>query len=104
MGSELRVRLSEYGGDAEWLASLAGFRRQELLRLDGQDVTALRAGEPPPGARAFDVAAVGGLLITLGSSTQARAVISAIRNWRTRGRSAGTRWSSPRRRSRTRIG
>jgi len=85
MGSELRVRLSEDGGDAERLASLAGFRRQELLQLDVQDVTALWAGEPPPGARAFDVAAVGGLLITLSSSAQARAVISAVRNWLTRG-------------------
>ena len=89
MGSELRVRLSEDGGDAERLASLAGFRRQELLQLDVQDVTALWAGEPPLGARAFDVAAIGGLLISLSSSAQVRAVISAVRNWRTRGEIGG---------------
>ncbi len=85
MGSELGVHLSGDGGDAERLASLAGFLRQELLQLDVQDVTALRAGEPPLGARAFDVAAIGGLLISLSSSAQVRAVISAVRNWLTRG-------------------
>ncbi len=85
MGSELRVHLSEDGGDAERVASLTGFLRQELLQLDVQDVTALRVGEPPPGARAFDVAAVGGLLVTLSSSAEVRAVISAVRNWLTRG-------------------
>jgi hypothetical protein len=86
MGSELRVRLSEDGADAERLASLTGFLRQELLQLDVQDVTALRGGEPPPGARAFDVAAVGALLVSLSSHAEGlRAVVSAIRKWLARG-------------------
>ena len=86
MGSEVRVRLSEDGADAERLASLTGFLRQDLLQLDVQDVTALRAGEPPPGARAIDVAAVGGLLVSLSGSAEAlRAVVAAVRKWLTRG-------------------
>jgi hypothetical protein len=86
MGSEVRVRLSEDGADAERLASLTGFLRQDLLQLDVQNVTALRAGEPPPGARAIDVAAVGGLLVSLSGSAEAlRAVVAAVRKWLTRG-------------------
>ena len=92
MGSEVRVRLSEDGADAERLASLTGFLRQDLLQLDVQDVTALRAGEPPPGARAIDVAAVGGLLVSLSGSAEAlRAVVAAVRKWLTRGRESVAR-------------
>jgi len=86
MDSEVRVRLSEDGADAERLASLTGFLRQQLLQLDVQDVTALRTGDPPPGSRAFEVAAVGGLLVSLSSHAEGlRAVISAVRNWLARG-------------------
>jgi hypothetical protein len=61
-----------------------------LLQLDVQDVTPLQAGEPPPGSRGFDVAAVGGLLVSLSSSAQGlRAVVSAVRQWLARGE--GTR-------------
>ena len=63
MDGELRLHLSEEGADAERLAVLTGYLRGELLQLDVEDVTALPAGEPPPGSRAFDVAAVGALLI-----------------------------------------
>lgn len=90
MHRELRLQLSEDGADAERLDALAGYLRQELLQLDVEDVTALRAGQPPPGTRVFDVVAVGGLLIELGRSAEGlRAVVSAIREWLTRGE--GTR-------------
>lgn len=89
MPEGLRVQLSEDGADAERLAGLTGFLRQELLQLDVDDVTALRAGEPPPGTRAFDVALVGGLLVTLSHSVGAlRAVVSAIQTWLQRGEGA----------------
>jgi hypothetical protein len=88
--SELQVQLSEDGADAERLDALTGFLRQELLQLDVDDVTPLRAGEPPPGSRAFDVVAVGGLLVTLSRSADGlRAVVLAVRNWLARGE--GTR-------------
>ena len=68
MGDALRVAISEDGADVERLDTLTRFLRQELLQLDVEDVTTLRTGEPPPGARGFDVTTVGGLLVNLGHS------------------------------------
>jgi hypothetical protein len=83
---ELRLQLSEDGADAVRLAALTGYLRAELLQLDVEDVTAVQAGEPPPGTRMVGMAAVGGLLVTLGQSTEGlRSVASAIRNWLRRG-------------------
>jgi hypothetical protein len=90
MDGELRLQLSEEGADAERVAVLTGYLRGELLQLDVEDVTALPAGEPPPGSRAFDVATVGALLIALGQSAEGlRSVVAAIRDWLRRGE--GTR-------------
>jgi hypothetical protein len=90
MGGELRLQLAEEGADAGRLAMLTGYLRGELLQLDVEDVTALPAGEPPPGSRAFGVATVGALLIALGQSAEGlRSVVSAIRDWL--GRGDGTR-------------
>lgn len=86
MGAELIVQVSEDDADGEELAALAGFLRQELLQLDVEDVTALRAGKPPAGAKAFDAAVLGGLLVSLGESADGlRAVLSSIRGWLARG-------------------
>ena len=86
MGRELRLQLAEEGADAERLAMLTGYLRDELLQLDVEDVTELPAGEPPPGARVFGAAAVGALFIALGQSAEGlRAVVSAIRDWLRRG-------------------
>lgn len=86
MDGELRLQLVEEGADAERLAALTGYLRGELLQLDVEDVTALQAGEPPPGSRAFDVATVGALLIALGQSAEGlRSVVFAIRDWLRRG-------------------
>jgi hypothetical protein len=86
MDGELRLQLSEEGADAEQLAVLTGYLRAELLQLDVEDVSALPAGEPPPGARVFGAATVGALLIALGQSAQGlRSVVSVIRDWLRRG-------------------
>jgi hypothetical protein len=86
MGGEVRLELSEDGADAERVDALTGFLRRELLQLDVEEVAALPVGESPPGSRAFDVLAVGGLLITLGKSAEGlRAVVDAVRNWLSRG-------------------
>jgi hypothetical protein len=50
VGGGLRLRLSEEGADAKRLDALTGLLRGELLQLEVEDVTALPAGEPPPGA------------------------------------------------------
>lgn len=82
MPQELRVRLDEDGADDERLDTLAGYLREELVQLDVEDVTALRTGEPPAGARAIDLVAAGGLLVSLGQSAERlRAVVAAIRGW-----------------------
>ncbi len=89
MESELRLQISEEGADAERLAALTGYLRTELLQLDVENVIEPRAGEPPPGARAAGVAAVGALLVALGQSADGlRSVVSAIRDWLGRGDSA----------------
>ncbi len=86
MDGELRLQLSEDGADAERLAALTGYLRAELLQLDVEDVTALPAGAPPPGARAFSADTVGALLIALGQSAEGlRSVVSTIRDWLRRG-------------------
>ena len=86
MVRELTVRVSESGADAERLDEVTRFVRRELLELDIGDVTALRTGAPPPGARAIDAIAMGGLLVTLGQSASSIApVVSALRNWLARG-------------------
>lgn len=82
MDKELRLQLSEEGVDAERLAALTGYLRSELLQLDVEEVKALPAGEPPPGARGFNAATVGALLIVLGQSAEGlRSVVSVIRGW-----------------------
>ncbi|MCG5220850.1 hypothetical protein [Streptosporangium sp. KLBMP 9127] len=86
MGAELRVYLAEQDADPERLDRATGFLRQELLELDVEDVTLLRAGAAPPGTRAIDVALVGGLMVALGqTATALQAVVSTVSGWLSRG-------------------
>ena len=99
MSGELRLLVSEGDADAERLAVLAGYLRAELVQLDVEDVTWLPAGEPPPGARAFGVVAVGGLLVSLGQFLEGlQSVLSTISGWLRRGearkRAGGCGWNS----------
>ncbi|MCA2212064.1 hypothetical protein [Jidongwangia harbinensis] len=90
MSRDVLLHLVEDGADAERIDAVAGHLRRQLLQLDVEDVTGLRAGPPPPGARGFDVAAAGGLLVTLSESATALAgVVAVIRQWV--GRGEGTR-------------
>ena len=86
MGREARLYLSEVGADTERLDTLARILRQELLQLEVEDVAWLPAGQPPPGSRAVDVAAVGGLLVTLSQSVEGlRSVVLTVKSWLMRG-------------------
>jgi hypothetical protein len=86
MDGQLRIQLSEDGADAARLDTVTGYLRQDLVQLDVDYVTTLPAGPPPPGARAVDATAVGGLLVALGSSADGlRSVVSAIQAWLSRG-------------------
>lgn len=82
MENKLQILLAEEDAEAERVAELTGYLREELLDLDVDDVTALPGGEVPPGARAVDGTQIGALLVTLGSSTNAlNQVITVIRSW-----------------------
>jgi len=87
MDGIVQIQLSEEGADAERLDTLTGYLRQELLDLDAGQVSPLGAGEAPPGARAFDVVAVGGLVVSLINSDTLRAVVATVKNWLARGQS-----------------
>ncbi|MGW0863040.1 hypothetical protein [Streptomyces sp. NPDC002611] len=82
MDNTLHVLLAEEDAEAERVAELTGYLREELLELDVDDVTTLPGGEVPPGARAVDVTQIGALLVTLGSSATALSqVMTVIRSW-----------------------
>jgi hypothetical protein len=86
MDGQLRIQVSEDGADDARLAAVTGYLRRDLIELDVDDVTALAAGPSPPGARAVDATAVGGLLVALGNSADGlRSVVSAIQAWLGRG-------------------
>jgi hypothetical protein len=89
MDGILQIQLSEEGADAERLDTLTGYLRQELLDLDTGQVSPLRVGETPAGTRAFDVVAVGGLVVSLINSDALQAVVATVKNWLSRGQSTG---------------
>jgi hypothetical protein len=67
--------------DAEEVAEAAEQLRRELLDLDVDSVDLPRGGEAPPGTRGVELAALGGLLVTVGQSQLLAPVIAAIRSW-----------------------
>ncbi len=90
MDRQALVVLDRRGADDEQLDELTEALRNELGALDGARVLRLSGGEPPPGARAAELAAVGALVVTIkGSVDLLRELIDAIRSWL--GRSAHQR-------------
>jgi hypothetical protein len=55
--------------------------RRELLDLDVEAVELPRAGEPPPGTRAVELAALGALVVTVGQSPLFGPVLATVRSW-----------------------
>jgi hypothetical protein len=78
LGVQVAVRLD---GDAEEVAQATLQLRRELLDLDVDVVEAAGAGEPPPGARAVDIAALGALVVNIADPQLLAAVVSAVRSW-----------------------
>jgi hypothetical protein len=68
-------------GDADEVARATLQLRRELLNLDVTAVEMPRAGEPPPGSKAVDVAALGALVVNLADSQLLAAVVAAVRSW-----------------------
>lgn len=81
--TRLVLRVEDEQGDQEGLAELTDGLRQELLDLDVDSVEQLSAGEAPPGSRAFDVASLGTLVVTVARSEVLAAIVSAVAMWLT---------------------
>lgn len=67
--------------DAEEIAEATLQLRRELLDLDVEAVELPRAGEPPLGTRAAELAALGALAVTLAQSQLLGSVVAAVRSW-----------------------
>lgn len=81
MGVQVTVQVVEDDADDARLDTVTRYLRDELVQLDVDAVSAVRAGEAPEGSRAFDVVALGGLVVSLGSSQALRAVVATVRGW-----------------------
>ena len=68
-------------GDAEEVAEATLQLRRELLDLDVYGVDLPQAGEPPPGTRAVELAALGALAVTVAQSQLLGPVVAAVRSW-----------------------
>jgi hypothetical protein len=71
----------EPGADAEEVTEATLQLRRELLELDVEAVEIPRAGEPPPGSRAVDLASLGTLVVTVAQSQLLASVVAAVRSW-----------------------
>jgi hypothetical protein len=67
--------------DPEEVAEATLQLRRELLDLDVEAVELPRAGEPPPGSRAVELAALGALAITFSQSQMLSPMVAAVRSW-----------------------
>jgi hypothetical protein len=77
----LRVEASD-DADAQEIDDLAAELRERLLELDVESVDAARAGEAPPGTRAGDAFAIGGLIVSLVASPELlKGAIGTIQSW-----------------------
>ena|SRR2546429_2792057 len=81
-GNDVRIELAVDSAEAEELDRLTANLRRELLQLDIDDVTRLREGPPPPGARAVELVALGSLIVAVGKAAGALAgVVRAVQGW-----------------------
>src|SRR6266540_2806797 len=65
--------------DAEEVAEATLQLRRELLDLDVEAVEQPRAGQPPPGNRAVELAALGALAVTVTQSGLLSPLVAAVR-------------------------
>jgi hypothetical protein len=67
--------------DSEEVAEATLRLRRELLDLDVEAVEVPRAGEPPPGTRAVELAALGALVVTVAQSNLLAPIVATVRSW-----------------------
>jgi hypothetical protein len=82
MTTDITIELGETDADAELLEQLTYSLRDELLETDVDSVEVPSAGDAPEGSRAFDIAAIGALVVSLaGSAGAIEQVLSVVRSW-----------------------
>jgi hypothetical protein len=70
------------GADSVEIDQATARLRRELLELDVDRVEGVAAGEAPVGARAAEVLALGGLIVTLARNAQTiTSVVRAVQSW-----------------------
>jgi hypothetical protein len=79
----IQVR-GEPDADPEEVAEATLQLRRELLDLDVGTVEVPRTGEAPPGTRGVELAALGGLVVSMAKPELLGGVIAAIRSWLSR--------------------
>ena len=80
--TELRVQVDARGAEPEETAELTRQLRWELLELDIDTAELAAGGEAPPGTRAADAIALGGLIVSLANASGLLAsVVNAIQSW-----------------------
>ena len=79
---ELKVELAVDDADPAELDRLTANLRRELLQLDVNNVTRLREGPPPPGARAVELVALASLVVAVGDIAGAlSSVVHSVQSW-----------------------
>jgi TM2 domain-containing membrane protein YozV len=82
--TRLFLRIGDEGGDPEELAWLTAALRQELLDLDVNAADQAGAGQPPLDSRAFEVVALGALVVTVAQQPELlAAIVNAVTQWLT---------------------
>lgn len=90
--AQIRVDVWDPALETEQLDELTSGLRLELLDAGVPNVPAVDEIEPPPGARAVDVAAIGSVIVTLaGGIALLRETLTLVREWRARHRTVGVR-------------
>src|SRR5882757_3095592 len=80
------VRVLEDGVSAEVAERAGESLREELLELDVESVRRLSEGTAPAGSRGVDIAALGGLLVSLPATPSVlSAMVETVRGWLRRG-------------------
>lgn len=91
MNPELRVSVVGEDGP-ERLEAAADALREELLELDVGSVRRMTTGPAPTDARGIDLAALGGLIVSLPAAPELFAtVVDVVRRWLTRSKARSVR-------------
>jgi anthranilate phosphoribosyltransferase len=78
----LQVRVDAQDADVEEIAELTRQLRRGLLELDVDAVEPVPGGQAPPGAKAGEALALGGLMVSLVNASGVLAsVVAAIQSW-----------------------